>query len=112
MSSSIPATPADEDDYFDFTEVTVQTSSSVQKVVATADVSYIEINEQASTSKLKTSRASKKRKVPDSETEDDLSLAKVVPKGRYADRKPGSFAMCAECNKKVRGIGQFPNFSG
>jgi hypothetical protein len=27
---------------------------------------------------------------------------KTLPKARYADRKPGSFAMCAECNKKVR----------
>ena len=49
----------------------------------------------------------KTKKQKKNEDEDDDSYGETdlqilpSPKARYADRKPGSFSMCAECNKKV-----------
>ena len=88
---SVPGTPAHEASDF---SLALQTS-----------IEY-EVSGEASTSrtgkKALSAAAKKKRKKADSDSdEDDLAPLKGPPKGRYADRKPGSFAMCAECNKKV-----------
>lgn len=91
VASTAPGTPAAEED------------EEMEMVVASSSKS-VTITSHASSS---VSKKNKKKKKGDDDDEDyndqqDDIFNPVAPKkARYADRKPGSFAMCAECNKKV-----------
>lgn len=105
--SSVPGTPATEDNDF---SMDIEASSS-RKVSVKASTSKGGSVEVISSTKRKSSthvETNKKKKAKKGGSDDEYSdngeiQMKVVgaPKARYADRKPGSFAMCAECNKKV-----------
>lgn len=90
VGSTAPGTPAVEED-----EDSVMVASSSRSVTITASTSV-------SVKKV----VKKKKKKGDDEDDyednkDDFFEVPPAKKARYADRKPGSFAMCAECNKKV-----------
>lgn len=106
----MPGTPAGDDSGDLDLEEDVESSSyritSISRQDASGSVTYTETVAEASTSKRKATarggKAAKKMKLPDTDDENDaMDALKKLPKARYADRKPGSFAMCAECNKKV-----------
>ena len=103
--SSIPGTPATETD--NDLSMEVEASSS-RKVSVKASTSKTTVEASSSTKRKVTAsvdskKQKKAKKGSDDEYSDEEIQMKVVgaPKARYADRKPGSFAMCAECNKKV-----------
>lgn len=102
--SSIPGTPATETD----NELSMEVeASSSRKVSVKASTSKTTVEASSSTKRKITAavdgKKKKAKKGSDDEYSDEEIQMKVVgaPKARYADRKPGSFAMCAECNKKV-----------
>lgn len=116
--SSVPATPATEYEQEETMQVTTSTSTSETFIMT---VGGREINHSSTTSTVARATASNKRKAnavkaaaeaaskkkqkkkdKDDEEDEDYQM-EIMPavKARYADRKPGSFAMCAECNKKV-----------
>jgi DNA-directed RNA polymerase subunit M/transcription elongation factor TFIIS len=89
IGSTAPGTPAAEQDE-DMLEVVASSSKSVTVTTTT-------------TTKQKITKKKKKKDEDDEEEyKEDFFAAPAAKKARYADRKPGSFAMCAECNKKVR----------
>ncbi|KAK9893450.1 RNI-like protein [Cystobasidium minutum MCA 4210] len=53
-----------------------------------------------STTVKKVTKKKKKKDDDDEDYEEGFFDTPPAKKARYADRKPGSFAMCAECNKK------------
>lgn len=87
ISSTAPGTPAAEEDE----DMQVVASSSRSVTVTT------------STTVKKVTKKKKKKDDDDDYDEEEAGFFDTPPakKARYADRKPGSFAMCAECNKKV-----------
>lgn len=92
VGSTAPGTPAAEED-----EDSVMVASSSRSVTVTASTS----------TSISVKKVTKKKKKKDDEEEEeeykeDFFEVPAAKKARYADRKPGSFAMCAECNKKVR----------
>lgn len=111
--TTAPGTPAVE---FDEDSVMVVASSSRASTSknGTSKLSRIEVSSATkrksitlSVDSSATKKQKQKKKKADDEDYDEpdgdiFSDIKMVPKARYADRKPGSFAMCAECNKKVR----------
>lgn len=93
VGSTAPGTPAFEED-----EDSVMVASSSRSVTVTASTS----------NSISVKKVNKKKKKKDEdeddyeENKDDFFEVPPAKKARYGDRKPGSFAMCAECNKKVR----------
>lgn len=88
ISSTAPGTPFAEEDE----EMQVVASSSRSVTVTTSTT-------------VKKVTKKKKKKDDDDYDENEAGFFDTPPakKARYADRKPGSFAMCAECSKKVSG---------
>lgn len=90
VASTAPGTPAAEDEEMEMV------ASSSRSITVTASTS---------TSVSVKKATGKKKKKKDEDDDDDYKEGffdtPPAKKARYADRKPGSFAMCAECNKKV-----------
>lgn len=102
--ASMPGTPATEEDN-DLSMEIEASSSRITSVKASTSKQTVEATSSTKRKITASVEKSKKKakKGSDDEYSDDEIQTKVIgaPKARYADRKPGSFAMCAECNKKV-----------
>lgn len=97
-------TPAEEKEEEDEVEVEASTSKGKGKGKAKETAAS---KKKAAAGKAAQKKKAKKDAGLDSEDSDDgdFRMEVVEPvKSRYGERKVGSFAMCAECSKKVRHI--------
>ena len=105
--SSVPTTPTEE---VDEEEMAIKTTSSITRVSATSSSKKtIETTVTAKRKLVHVSENDKRKKKGKRDEDNDIDGEAELqmlpaPKARYADRKPGSFAMCAECNKKVESL--------
>lgn len=107
---SFPGTPASERDEGDVYAQASTSRTTIEITTTTVSSATKKRKAPAAADKKKGKGKKKKKGEGDEDDDDDYDDGEFelqvtgTPKSRYGDRKPGSFAMCAECNKKVRGV--------